>query len=146
MQPERRRSHRAEVDGEGPSGVVRGLAPVSVRDLSPGGLRLSLGHALETGAVYPLTLFLRGRNREVRELLEKRMAEFSDRMEFEKAALVRDRIAALDETMVGQNTTRHGGGDRDVVAVASDFEEPDERVPRLDINDPAAVADFVVSL
>ena len=34
----------------------------------------------------------------------------------------------------------------DVVAVASDFEEPDERVPRLDINDPAAVADFVVSL
>ena len=30
----------------------------------------------------------------------------------------------------------------DVVAVASDFEEPDERVPRLDINDPAAVADF----
>ncbi len=60
MQPERRRSLRAEVDGEGPSGVVRGLAPVSVRDLSPGGLRLSLGHALETGAVYPLTLFLRG--------------------------------------------------------------------------------------
>lgn len=34
----------------------------------------------------------------------------------------------------------------DVVAVASDFEEPNERVPRLDINDPAAVADFVVSL
>ncbi|GEM_PF-2635509 len=60
MQPERRRSLRAEVDGGGPSGVVRGLAPVSVRDLSPGGLRLSLGHALETGAVYPLTLFLRG--------------------------------------------------------------------------------------
>jgi hypothetical protein len=60
MQPERRRSHRAEVDGEGPSGVVRGLAPVSVRNLSPGGLRLFLGHALETGAVYSLTLFLRG--------------------------------------------------------------------------------------
>ena len=34
----------------------------------------------------------------------------------------------------------------DVVAVASGFEGPDERVPRLDINDPAAVADFVVSL
>jgi len=60
MQPERRRSLRAEVDGGGPSGVVRGLAPVSVRDLSPGGPRLLLGHALETGAVYPLTLFLRG--------------------------------------------------------------------------------------
>ena len=60
MQPERRRSLRAEVHGEGSSGFVRGLAPVSVRDLSPGGLRLSLWHALETGAVYPLTLFLRG--------------------------------------------------------------------------------------
>ncbi len=60
MQLERRRSLRAEVDGEGPSGVVRGLGPVSVRNLSPGGLRLFLGHALETGAVYPLTLFLRG--------------------------------------------------------------------------------------
>ncbi|HPA53176.1 MAG TPA: PilZ domain-containing protein [Thermoanaerobaculia bacterium] len=60
MQPERRRSHRMRVDGEGPSGVVRGLAPVSVSDLSPGGLRLRLDRALEAGAVYPLTLFLRG--------------------------------------------------------------------------------------
>ncbi|MHB8799315.1 MAG: PilZ domain-containing protein [Thermoanaerobaculia bacterium] len=60
MQPDRRRSLRVGVDGDGPSGVVRGLDPVAVRDLSPGGLRLSLGHALETGAVYPLTLFLRG--------------------------------------------------------------------------------------
>ncbi len=60
MRRERRRSPRAELGGEGTSGVVRGLAPVSVRNLSPGGLRLSLGHALERGAIYPLTLFLRG--------------------------------------------------------------------------------------
>lgn len=60
MRRERRRSPRAEVGGEGTTGVVRGLAPVSVRDLSPRGLGFTLAHALETGAVYPLTLFLRG--------------------------------------------------------------------------------------
>lgn len=60
MVPERRRSPRVEVDGDGTGGVVKGLCAVAVRDLSAGGLRLSLGEALEPGGVYPLTLFLRG--------------------------------------------------------------------------------------
>lgn len=60
MEPERRRSPRVAVDGDGGGGVLKGLVPVAVRDLSSGGLRLSLGAALEMGAVYPLTLFLRG--------------------------------------------------------------------------------------
>ena len=34
----------------------------------------------------------------------------------------------------------------DIIAVASDCDEPGIRVPRLDINRPAAVADFIISL
>ena len=34
----------------------------------------------------------------------------------------------------------------DIIAVASDWDEPGIRVPRLDLNRPAAVADFIISL
>lgn len=60
MDPERRRSPRASVDGDGSNGVLRGAVPVAVRDISSGGLRLSLGSSLEPGGVYPLTVLLRG--------------------------------------------------------------------------------------
>ncbi|MBX7244198.1 MAG: excinuclease ABC subunit UvrC, partial [Candidatus Sumerlaeaceae bacterium] len=67
-----------------------------------------------------VALFLRGKNDEVRTLLEQRMAELSETMEFERAALVRDRIAALDETLEKQRAVKHERIDRDVVAIASE--------------------------
>lgn len=66
-----------------------------------------------------VALFLRGRNEEVRSALEERMCQFSERMEYEKAAMVRDRIAALDETLEKQQAAVHGRFDRDAVGVAS---------------------------
>jgi hypothetical protein len=60
MDPERRRSRRVAVDGDGANAVLKGALPVAVRDISPGGLRLALGSALEAGGVYPLSLLLRG--------------------------------------------------------------------------------------
>lgn len=48
------------VDGDGMSGLVKGTLPVSLRDISSGGLRLSLGSSLEPGGVYALTALLRG--------------------------------------------------------------------------------------
>ncbi len=69
--------------------------------------------------VSKVALFLNGRSNEVRDLLQARMSEFSEKLEYEKAAMVRDRIAALDETLVKQKANRHGGGDRDVIAIVS---------------------------
>ena len=60
MEPERRRNTRVILDGDGSNAVLRGAVPVSVRDISPGGLRLGLGSSLEPGGVYPLTALLRG--------------------------------------------------------------------------------------
>jgi hypothetical protein len=60
MGPERRRYPRTVVDGEGPSGVVKGVVAFSLRDISAGGLRLNLPLALRPGAVYPLTALLPG--------------------------------------------------------------------------------------
>ncbi|MCX7020252.1 MAG: excinuclease ABC subunit UvrC, partial [Candidatus Sumerlaeota bacterium] len=67
-----------------------------------------------------VALFLRGKNEEVRQLLDERMKRFSENMEFERAALVRDHIAALDEILEKQRVVTYSQGDRDVIAVASE--------------------------
>lgn len=63
--------------------------------------------------------FFSGKDDDVRRALQVRMDEFSDNMEFEKAALVRDRIQALDRTLEHHEAESHLGGDRDVIAIAS---------------------------
>lgn len=67
-----------------------------------------------------VTRFLRGRREEVRELLEQQMHELSERMEFERAALVRDYLRAMDETLERQTVVSHAVDDRDVIAIASE--------------------------
>lgn len=66
-----------------------------------------------------VSVFFSGRDEEVRRTLEDRMLELAENMEFEKAALIRDRIAALEATLEAPQTESHIGADRDVVAVAS---------------------------
>lgn len=63
--------------------------------------------------------FLRGRRDEVRELLERQMHLLSERLEFERAALVRDYLRAMDETLERQTVVSHAVQDRDVVAIVS---------------------------
>lgn len=66
-----------------------------------------------------VTKFLKGRDEEIRQTLEERMYELSDRMEFEKAAMVRDRLAAIDETLEKQRAAVLRRGACDVIGVAS---------------------------
>lgn len=67
------------------------------------------------GYVEQTLRFLRGRRDEVLPLLREKMEQYSEELQFEKAALVRDRIRALDETVEGQ-VHRHRAFDRDVIA------------------------------
>jgi excinuclease ABC subunit C len=60
--------------------------------------------------------FLSGRNKEVQEQLAKRMQELSDKMEFESAAFVRDRIRALTQVQGRQDISIDAVGDADVIA------------------------------
>lgn len=64
--------------------------------------------------------FLQGQNEDVRDLLLRRMEQLAEGMEFEKAALVRDRLQAIDRTLETQAMASHDGTDRDLVAIASE--------------------------
>ena len=67
-----------------------------------------------------IVLFLQGRHRIVLDAMVQEMKEASQRLDFERAAVLRDRIHAVDEV-----TNRHRGvtaltGDQDILAVAQD--------------------------
>ncbi len=66
------------------------------------------------------TRFLEGDHSRVLSELEKKMHAFSDAMEFEMAAVLRDRIADLSSVLQQQSmdTVADGEGDVDVIAVA----------------------------
>jgi excinuclease ABC subunit C len=61
-------------------------------------------------------LFLEGKEQEVVRMLEERMKAHAEAMEFEKAARVRDQIAAVRTTIERQRVASHGLEDRDVIA------------------------------
>lgn len=62
-------------------------------------------------------LFLRGRTGELVDALRARMREHSENMEYEKAAVVRDRIQAIEESVAGQKVASHESTNRDVVGM-----------------------------
>ncbi len=62
--------------------------------------------------------FLRGKPGEGLRLLRAKMEEYSEQMLFEKAAMVRDRIQAMESTVEEEKVHSHRLFDRDVVAMA----------------------------
>ena len=68
--------------------------------------------------VHSAELFLSGKEDEVMQRLEKRMAEAAERLDYEHAALLRDQMTALRRVREKQFVSDEGGRDTDVVAVA----------------------------
>ena len=64
--------------------------------------------------VNDLIMFLEGRDKTLEKLLEERMRVFSLSLEFERAARIRDQIAAIRTTLVPQAVVQYGGTDMDV--------------------------------
>jgi len=60
--------------------------------------------------------FLHGRTKDVQERLAARMTEMSDALDFEGAAVLRDRIRALTQVQGRQDINIPGMGDADVIA------------------------------
>jgi len=60
--------------------------------------------------------FLSGQSKEVQEQLARRMQELSEELEFESAALLRDRIRALTQVQGRQDINIEGMGDADIIA------------------------------
>jgi excinuclease ABC subunit C len=66
---------------------------------------------------------LSGREDDVLKLLQGQMRDAARAMRFEEAALLRDRIAAIKETVERQKVVEHGGGDLDVFGLWGDGRE-----------------------
>lgn len=68
--------------------------------------------------VKEVSLLLSGRSGELLQTLNKAMLEASEALDFEQAAILRDRIEALEETVEKQAVVLPGGGDLDVAGLA----------------------------
>ncbi|HXV22165.1 MAG TPA: excinuclease ABC subunit UvrC [Desulfuromonadales bacterium] len=64
-----------------------------------------------------VTALLSGRESEVLTLLRGRMTTAAAAMRFEEAAMLRDQIRAIEQTVERQKVVEAGGGDQDVVGV-----------------------------
>jgi excinuclease ABC subunit C len=63
---------------------------------------------------------LEGRDSEVTEILEARMEEAAGRLEFERAAVIRDQLAAMKRVLAQQIVTSEGERDVDVFAIVGE--------------------------
>jgi excinuclease ABC subunit C len=63
---------------------------------------------------------LSGREAEVTDLLQRRMAQASAELRFEEAARLRDQIRAIEKSVEQQKVTELGGGDQDVIGLHRD--------------------------
>jgi excinuclease ABC subunit C len=75
-------------------------------------------HATYMRAVESAALFLNGRGDEILAPLEEEMQQASDGWNFERAAELRDRIAAVNHVLERQKVVGHQGANADVIAVA----------------------------
>jgi len=78
----------------------------------------AISHEEYDKLVEEATLFLRGRRNDLIEELRARMAEASERLEFERAARLRDQIAALEKLLAGEHELASRPGERDLIGYA----------------------------
>jgi excinuclease ABC subunit C len=71
-------------------------------------------------AVQEAVQFLRGRGRQVVTRLKEEMTQAAANLDFERAAQLRDRLAAISATLERQDVARPSARDRDVIGMAQD--------------------------
>jgi excinuclease ABC subunit C len=70
--------------------------------------------------VSQVRLFLEGKNRDLLDMLKQRMEEASEKMEYERAAELRDRIAKIEGAFEKQKIISPGFENQDVIGIASE--------------------------
>jgi len=66
-----------------------------------------------------VNMFLSGKSRELIDTISKNMAEASDNLDFEKAAILRDQRLAIEKTVERQGVVLTSGSDMDVLGLVS---------------------------
>jgi len=70
-----------------------------------------------------LILFMEGKQEKVVKQLENRMNQAAEKMDFEKAARLRDQIQAVEEVVEGQRIAARIKGEQDVIAFVNDRDQ-----------------------
>jgi excinuclease ABC subunit C len=70
--------------------------------------------------VSQVRLFIEGKNRDLVDLLKQRMEEASERMDYERAAELRDRIARIEGAFEKQKIISPGFENQDVIGIATE--------------------------
>jgi len=70
-----------------------------------------------------VTLFLEGKQEMVAQELHNKMDKAAEALDFEKAALLRDQIQAIDRVIEGQRIAATVSGEQDVIAFATDKDQ-----------------------
>jgi excinuclease ABC subunit C len=78
--------------------------------------------------VNQVRLFLEGKNRDLLDMLKSRMDEASERMDYERAAELRDRIAKIEGALEKQKIISPGFENQDIVGVATEAGRADIQV------------------
>jgi len=76
--------------------------------------------AAYSDVVSQVRFFLEGKNRDLLDMLKRRMEEASERMEYERAAELRDRIAKIEGAFEKQKVISPGFENQDVIGIASE--------------------------
>ncbi len=72
------------------------------------------------GIVRQVELFLSGRSGQIVDQLEKQMRRAAEQLQFERAAVLRDKLSSLRQVLEDQVMASTGARDEDVIAVATD--------------------------
>ncbi len=72
--------------------------------------------------IHQVIMFLEGKQEVITEL-ERKMKEASERLEFERAAIIRDQIKAVAKVMEQQKISSAAMGEQDVIALAQDRDQ-----------------------
>ena len=78
--------------------------------------------------VSQVRLFIEGKNRDLVDMLKQRMEEASDKMEYERAAELRDRIGRIEGAFEKQKVISPGFENQDVIGIAVEGTQADIQV------------------
>jgi excinuclease ABC subunit C len=84
--------------------------------------------AAYSDVVSQVRFFLEGKNRDLLDMLKQRMEEVSEKMEYERAAELRDRIVKIEGAFEKQKVISAGFENQDVVGIASEAGRADIQV------------------
>lgn len=92
-----------------------------------------------------VSLFLKGKNRKLKEVLRKRMNRLSEKIRYEEASVVRDQLRSIEKISEKQNAVEVKGYDEDYIAVSTEGKQSCGVVMRVRDGRILGIENFILS-